>query len=219
MSTKIVGIRVRARAKSDTYIEWRDARGHVKASWMGKLAIHKPIASIVDGLALGDGHGHVRTKMDWTLTHLPSGYSILNSCNAGFHVTKARMEAAIDYACKDVHGWVLAMEFDHHEIESGDTRQRIGATDPVKMFRDAVIDHLRHADYDWWNEGAGSGFPASALHEEAEAQFTGSGATYVDCDAGCGHSASVEPDAYYACPECDGGWIKSPIERVIRGEA
>ena len=33
----------------------------------------------------------------------------------------------------------------------------------------------------------------------------------VDCSAGCGHSATIEPDGDYLCPECGGGRLVSPL--------
>lgn len=33
----------------------------------------------------------------------------------------------------------------------------------------------------------------------------------VDCTEECGHSARVEPDGDYDCPECDNGRLVSPL--------
>jgi predicted RNA-binding Zn-ribbon protein involved in translation (DUF1610 family) len=121
--------------------------------------------------------------------------------------TKAEAEAAIDYACKDVHGWVHAMEFDYLAVEGGHFD-----SSSLRMFRDAIKDHLLHGGKPWFSP------PPPPELAEVHDQMFGAASTYVDCDAGCGYSTAVEPDAWYKCPECGKGMIKSPIERLIRGE-
>jgi hypothetical protein len=191
MATKIVDIRLRANDPARGN-HWRDARGHVKDAWQGKIALHRPLAN---------GEGQQNTKREWCVSHLPSGYRILGTAAILAMPTKAQAEAAIDYACKAVIGWVLAMEFDHHTVEGG----RFDSGD-LRMFRDTLKDHLLH------------GFipPPPPELAEVHAQMFGAASTYVDCDAGCGYSTAVEPDAWYKCPECGKGMIKSPIERLIR---
>jgi len=37
----------------------------------------------------------------------------------------------------------------------------------------------------------------------------------VDCTEGCGHSARIEPDGDYECPECKEGRLVSPL--IVEG--
>ncbi len=42
-------------------------------------------------------------------------------------------------------------------------------------------------------------------------QIMNDGMVDVDCSAGCGHSATIEPDGDYECHECGKGRLVSPL--------
>jgi len=46
---------------------------------------------------------------------------------------------------------------------------------------------------------------------ELAQQINYDGFADVECSAGCGHAARIEPDADYECPECGEGRLTSPL--------